>query len=197
VLLGEVQVELLDVRSRSDLDTRDISSRLRRVHRILGRLGAVHGRWVRPTDEETGKQELEKDARLSVFVTAPTGGVSAQAGESLLGSWVRNAVFDPARSALQVLADVSATGSGLVLEILAIAVSLIVAVAASFLVLYKNEPFGDIGDYLAVFALGAGAEVVLSGLIGMLERRRQPLFTPQDSATAGAVPITTQEHSTA
>lgn len=115
-------------------------------------------------------------------MTSSKGGTEGLGGEDLFSNWLSSPVFEPARSRLTAIATATAIGGGLALELLAVGVSLLVAATAAFLALYRDKPFGDFSDYLLVFTLGAGAEVVLSGLIGILDRRGRSVTAEEESA---------------
>ena len=76
-------------------------------------------------------------------MTSSTGGTEGLGGTALLSNWLSSPVFEPARSRLTAIATATATGGGLALEFLAVGVSLLVALTAAFLALYKDKPWVD------------------------------------------------------
>src|SRR4051812_14796602 len=98
------------------------------------------------------------------YLTAP-GGVAALSVTDQLASFRADALALPIEATIEHgLTSAGGFGLNLLLEGLVLLPSAGLALLVAFRALYVDKAFGSWTDYVAVFALGVGAELLISGV---------------------------------
>lgn len=169
----ELHLELFESVTNDDLTIAEVDNDLGRVYRRLAVLAGRYGVYLPSNWEEDDRatERLPEGQASSVYITGPAS-LTLDAVRGLIEAIPpAEAVTQPEKSERWTPMD---TAAALVLEVLiglGAALTLFIAVQN----LYVDKPFGSAGDYFAVFALGIGAELVISWFVQAVNSWRAPV----------------------
>jgi hypothetical protein len=168
--LVEVHFELLDADDQAQVVRMRTAEELRTAYQTLARLSGRYGVYV-PTDWD----DVETDPIVQLMANAAIGDAAAGAMPDFAGAQLVTPIAPVVEALVHELGDVAVSGLEWALELIVLLVSGGLALVISFHSLVAGKAFGSLADYLAILALGVGAELVGSSILGALSRWRTPV----------------------
>lgn len=178
--LAEIRQELFAVSDAEELTSARVAQDLELVYRTLAELGGRYGLHV-PSNWEEGDRRCiaDRSARYFAVYTRDVDGSVEAPNLVETAEPVPHDRTPPPKPTL--------TTWGLGSRVLAWTLEGLVALGSGLALLtagralYVDKPFGSLGDYLALFSLGLGAELLLTALVNAIAAWR---VAPRASAPA-------------